>query len=212
MIATRLVIVTANRLYGEALASAFEGAPALEVVGAVARPAVEEIVRLRPGIVLADGRAVRALCRLPELKVVAIGVPEDTRELLELIQAGIAGYVPETASLEELVDTVLRVADGELPCSPAVVAEMARHLSAHAPGDQAIRRLTQRELEVVGLLDEGLSNKEIAQRLRIDHRTVKNHARSVYAKLAVHSRGEAAAAVRRAGWATRPAGETPRAA
>ena len=63
---------------------------------------------------------------------------------------------------------------------------------------KVIGRLTPRELQVVGLFDEGLADKEIALQLGIDFRTVKSHARSIYAKLGVRGRGEAAAAVRRA--------------
>jgi two-component system nitrate/nitrite response regulator NarL len=201
---TRLVIVAANRLFREGLARAFERTPSPAVAGTLAHPSVAEIIDLRPEIVLMDGcpELVTALRGSPEIKVIVVGVAGDTEEILELIQAGIAGYVTATASLDEMVATVMRVADGELPCSPAVAAGMARQIRRDAhdrAGGHAIRRLTDREREVVRLFDEGLSNKEIAQHLRIDYRTVKNHARSVYAKLAVRSRGEAAAAVRRAG-------------
>lgn len=204
---TRLLVIAANRLYREGLQRELESVPSLEVIGALAHPSVAEALRLDPDVILTDGCGpddvllISALGRPADVKVIALGLTGDDDEVLELVKAGIAGYVTQEASLDEMVQTVLQVARGEMPCSSKVAARMASHIRTHEAlraGERPLAGLTSRELEIVALLDEGLSNKEIALRLKIDHRTVKNHARSIYGKLAVHSRAEAAASMRRA--------------
>jgi DNA-binding NarL/FixJ family response regulator len=139
----------------------------------------------------------------PEIRIVAIGIAEDDAHIMALAEAGIAGYVPVDAGAAEVVDVVDAVLRGEMVCSPRVAAALMRRVgtlarSRSAEAD-ATDLLTAREREVVGLIDRGLSNKEIAALLCIEVSTVKNHIHNALEKLGVSRRGQAAAMLRRAG-------------
>lgn len=142
-------------------------------------------------------RAVRAAW--PEARVVAIAVPDDGADALACAQTGVAGIVLRTGTLSDLEATVAGVARGETVCPPSVVGALVQHLfteasTVRAPADDG--RLTSREREVLVLIEQGLTNKEISRRLGIEVRTVKNHVHNVLEKLRVRHRSEAAARLR----------------
>jgi DNA-binding NarL/FixJ family response regulator len=142
-------------------------------------------------------RAVRRA--LPVAPVVAIAVAEDGDEALTCARIGVDGIVLRSGSMNELAVTVAGVARGETVCPPSVVAALVRHVSAAADdgrGRADEDRLTSREREVLVLIEQGLTNKEIAGRLCIEVRTVKNHVHHVLDKLRVQHRSEAAARLR----------------
>jgi two-component system nitrate/nitrite response regulator NarL len=115
--------------------------------------------------------------------------------VLGCAEAGVAGYVPREASLEDLVETIGCASRGELRCSPQLGVTLLRQLALRAAGvDDAASRapLTSREVEIVRLIEHGLSNKEIATRLGIQVATVKNHVHNLLEKLRIHRRAEAA--------------------
>jgi len=211
----RALVVSDIRLYREGLADALTGGGRCEVVATAADvfSAVNAAEAHRPDVVLLDlalvdaGDAVADLAALePPAKVVALGVLEVPSEVIALAEAGVAGYVPRDATLDELVDVVESVARGEMVCSPRIAALLLQRVAAtrgRDPRDDDLR-LTPRENEIVALIDEGLSNKQIGQRLSIEVATVKNHVHSILDKLGVEGRAAAAALVRRA----RDAGET----
>ena len=119
--------------------------------------------------------------------------------MVPLVEAGAAGYLTRDASLRDLFAALSSAVRDEVLCSPRIVASLARRLARLA--EQHATRptpasLTAREAEVVGLLDAGLSNKEIATRLCIELPTVKNHVHHILEKLHVNRRGEAAARLR----------------
>lgn len=130
----------------------------------------------------------------PDIRVVALAI-DSTDEVVAVVEAGVSGYVPKEASLTELVSTIQSVSCGEMPCSPSVAAGLCRRLADLAPRqDQAPqRRLTVRERQVLALVGEDLSNKEIARRLCIEVTTVKNHVHNLLEKLQVHRRRDAIA-------------------
>ena len=141
----------------------------------------------------------RAIVRTtPTLKIVALAVPEFERDVVACAQAGVSGYVPREGSLEDLLAVVWSVKRNELLCSPRMAATLFRRAATATDEGFTIptRDLTLRELQVVRLLDEGLSNKEIAVHLGIEIATVKNHVHNILHKLNVRRRGEAAARVR----------------
>jgi DNA-binding NarL/FixJ family response regulator len=147
--------------------------------------------------------AVRELAAMPaHAKIVAFAVAEVDEVVLACAEAGVASYVPRDASIEDLVASVHRAARGEMLCSPRIAATLFRRVAALAaevqPAAAAAVLLTRREREIVELIDGGLSNKEIAQRLSIEVATVKNHVHNLLEKLHVHRRGQAAARVRAA--------------
>lgn len=202
----RIFIVADIRLYRDGLARCL--AEKYDVVGTASdgREAVELALELRPQLVLMDmamlesASTVRAIVELDSpVRVVALAVPETEGHVLACAEAGVSGYVSREASLGDLLATIDRVANGEAVCSPRIVASLFRRvatLAAERPPDSPRTMLTAREVEIVDLIDEGLSNKEIAARLFIEVATVKNHVHNILEKLQVHRRSEAAARVR----------------
>jgi len=204
-----VAVIARIRLYRDGLADLLADAPGVAVVAAAASPAEvrERLRREPPDVVLLtagsdEGPALvrRIVALAPGTAVVVLGIADDDLAVLSLAEAGVSGYVRIDASGEELLAVVRAVSRGEAPCSPQIsgallrrVAALARRETPPAPD----RDLTAREREIVGLIDDGLSNKEIATRLHIEVTTVKNHVHHVLEKLSVRRRGEAAAVVRR---------------
>ncbi|HEU6446658.1 MAG TPA: response regulator transcription factor [Gaiellaceae bacterium] len=201
--ATDVFVVGRVRVHRESIAAALADVASVRVVGEAATldDAVAELSgRERPAVALLDcprlGDLVVAapLSSAPEAKLVCVGVPED--EGVEWIEAGASGFVPPEGSLEDVIVALERVADDELAAPPRVAAHLAtrvRHLAAGSARPSREERLTARETEVLDLLEEGLSNKQIARRLSIQEQTAKNHVHSVLRKLGVSRRAEAAA-------------------
>ena len=136
---------------------------------------------------------------VPGSYTVALALGETESEIIDWAEAGVSAYVTREASIDELVIVIERVTRGEVLCSPKVAGSLFRRVSALATGGQtspAPVRLTARERQIVDLINEGLSNKEIAGQLVIELATVKNHVHNVLVKLNVARRGEAAARVR----------------
>ncbi len=170
--------------------------------------AIAALEQLGPDAVLLDTARLEALAAaraikdsFPEIHVIALGVLEKRSSIIAYAEAGIAGYVCRESSLDDLVRTVESAASGELRCSPRIAAALLHRVSRLAalvtdPGD---RHLTLREIEVVELIDKGLTNKEIAARLHIEVATAKNHVHNILDKMQVHHRGQAAARARRVG-------------
>jgi two-component system nitrate/nitrite response regulator NarL len=143
------------------------------------------------------------LTRHPLAKVVALGVPDDEESVLACVEAGVTSFVLANEGVDALVESVHAAMRDEVHCSPQMAAALARRVAALAAVQKGVppgAGLTTRELEVVELIDEGLSNKEIAHVLRIEVATVKNHVHNILEKLHVNRRTEAAARVR---WAFR---------
>jgi two-component system nitrate/nitrite response regulator NarL len=204
----RVLIVAHIRLYREGLRDMLSTEPRITVVGTAAG-ADEAVVALRehaPDVVLLDMAIpdnvwlVRALCAaVTGTKVVALAVPDVEREVLACAEAGVAGYVTREGSVEDVVAAVESVARGEMLCSPRMAATLLQRVATLAlersPGSIEAR-LTRRELEILDLIDQGLSNKEIARRLTIELSTVKNHVHNVLEKLNVSRRADAVARMR----------------
>ena len=167
----------------------------------------------RPDIVLLDTgmsrvyELARVLLRVAgAVKIVGVAVADESADVVACGEAGMAGFVARDGSLDDVVAAIHSVMRDELQCSPRVTAALFKRLvsnGAASSSAQPALPLTPREVEVVGLIDRGLSNKEIAQRLRIGTATVKNHVHNILEKLHVRRRAEAAAQVR-ASQAVRP--------
>ena len=130
--------------------------------------------------------------------VVALGVPDDEEDVVALAEAGVLGFVERGSTVDEVVAGVESAARGEPSCPPRVAAALLNRLAllAQRRAEPLESALTARERQVVELIDDGLSNKEIAQRLCIEVATVKNHVHNILEKLQVTRRGEAAARLR----------------
>lgn len=147
--------------------------------------------------------AARVAQEAPTARVIVMDVLPESEEIAEFVNAGVAGFAPKDSSFDEFVKTIRAVAAGEkvLPASmtESLFAQIAKETRARgtAPTVDAVR-MTPREHQVIGLIGEGLSNKEIAQRLNIATHTVKSHVRNVMEKLALHTRLQIAAYSHRA--------------
>jgi DNA-binding NarL/FixJ family response regulator len=145
--------------------------------------------------------AATALARAaPGMPIIALAVPDSESHVIACAEAGIVAYVAREATLPDLVRAIEGAARGEAHCSPRVAGSLLRRIGAlsreRVADDADCARLTARELEIVALIDRGLSNKEIARALFIELPTVKNHVHHILEKLGVRRRSEAAARVR----------------
>jgi DNA-binding NarL/FixJ family response regulator len=196
------------RLYREGIAAVLADDDRFRVVGTAAdgAAACPLLGASAPDVVLVEAVAGDAAALIlmvranaPAASVVALGISDEDADVLPLAEAGVVGWVTREASVEDLRDAVVSAAAGEAHCSPKMTARLLRQVALLADGQrrgQETRALTRRQLEIVALIDEGLSNKEIAHRLSIELATVKNHVHNILEKLQVSRRGAAAAVVR----------------
>ncbi len=210
-IVERMLVVSPVRLLRDGLTTLLQrrfGANSI-FTAAGAESAVVALREFAPTLVLLDiatddGLAVaRALtAEACGISILGFAARVHDQDLLAYARAGITGFVPREASTRELLDAVTRALRGELLCSPQLAAAMFRKLgelaSVREPESGAADAggLTEREREILGRIDAGLSNKEIARHLRLKVSTVKNHVHRILEKLNVGRRGEAAARLR----------------
>ena len=203
----RVLLVDDHALVRSAIRQALQ-APDIEVVGEAssAEEALEIAPMLRPDLLLLDIdlpglsgiEAVRELApRLPDTKIVMLTVSTDRRDLLGAVRHGAFGYLTKDLSGEALLRAVRGIRHGDLPMSRAHAATVVEHLArtGRAPAeddDDVGQLLSARESEVLRLLAEGMTDREIAGALAISPRTVESHVSSVLRKLDVRNRAEAA--------------------
>jgi two-component system, NarL family, nitrate/nitrite response regulator NarL len=204
-----VAIVADIRLYREGLALALDAEDDLGVVATMgAAPEAPRAVRAsRADVVLLDMAVPDSLGLAALLaddgdgaSVIALAIAETDSSVIACAEAGAGGYIPRDASLADVAAIVRSVAAGETVCSPRIAAGLLRRLavrSAAPPAQDAAVRLTPREAQILDLIEEGLSNKEIGLRLCIEVATVKNHVHNILEKLNVRRRAEAAAHLRR---------------
>ena len=162
------------------------------------------VVVVRQGLVAGDALPLlRDLCRR-NTAVLVLAEPETESEpqLVEILQAGVRGYLPRRSGAKRLVDGVRALARHEAALDPAATSHLVRHLTAgpreeSTPGLRALDRLTDRQREVTELVAQGLSNEEIARRLFLSLATVKSHLTASMRRLGVRSRTELAILVTR---------------
>jgi two-component system, NarL family, nitrate/nitrite response regulator NarL len=201
----RIVIVSEVRFLREGLAEFLERDPSISVVGLCADLA--ELVALSPSLeadvvlvdaALRDGIAGARRTRQvkPDVRIIAYAVRETKEDVIAWAQAGVIGYVPDTAPLAELVRLIMDIHGGQQPCSGRVAAELLRRIAAtESPGIARnalppAAALTRREREAAELIATGLSDKEIARRLNISLATAKLHVHNLLGKLNVQRRGQ----------------------
>jgi len=180
--------------------------PDLEVVGeaGTVRQALARVPALRPDVAVLDVRlpdgdgvtTCRELrSRLPGLACLMLTSFDDEEALLDAIMAGASGYVLKQISGTDLVTAVRTVAAGQSLLDAGATARLMARMrgeTAHDEQPQALASLTEREHEILALVGEGLTNREIGQRLYLAEKTVKNHISRLLAKLGVERRVQAA--------------------
>jgi DNA-binding NarL/FixJ family response regulator len=210
----RVLLIEDNRLLREGIAAMLIDNGGFEVVartddGDALRKLkdagkVPDIVLLDLGLEKADSLKLMAQLRneLPDVRVIAMDILPEQVDMIEFVRAGGSGFILKSASMEDYVKTIKSVAEG-INVLPTVlttslftqIVETALKSSEGLP-DEAIK-LTQREREIVDLISQGMSNKEIAMRLHIATYTVKSHVHNILEKLALSSRLQIAAFARK---------------
>lgn len=202
----RVVLVDDHAVVREGLARLVDGAEDLEVVGTAAdgAAAVEVVRRTCPDVVLmdlqmpgTDGVAATRLLVESGLgaQVLVLTSFSDEERIVAALDAGAVGYLLKDAEADDVLDGIRAVGRGESPIHPRAARALlgARRAAAGSPADvEPAAVLTPREREVLTLVAAGLANKQIARRLGIAERTVKAHLTSVFARLDVEDRTQAA--------------------
>jgi DNA-binding NarL/FixJ family response regulator len=202
----RVLIVDGVRLVRDGLASLLLQSPDLAVVGFSPQEtgyeeqqegrAVDVVLAVAPWGVTALDEIQKIKDEFPGTKVVIIGVSGTEKEGLEYIEAGASGYILPESRPGYLIETIQQIHRGEASCPPDMLAHLFERIASlraqiQVVQDSQLNSLTQRELEVLQLVADGMSNKEISAHLKLELQTVKNHVHSILEKLRVHNRREA---------------------
>jgi DNA-binding NarL/FixJ family response regulator len=200
-----VAVVDDHPLFREGVARSLAEVDGFEVVaeGGSRDDAVRIAQQVRPDILLMDlsmpGGGLDAIstimARDPNLKIVVLTVSEASDDLAAALNGGVKGYVLKGVGSRALAELLCHVAAGETYVTPSLSARLLSRLSSADASPIAInpvRSLSQREREVLNLVAEGLSNKQIALKLDLHEKTVKHHVSSVLAKLQANNRTEAA--------------------
>lgn len=200
----RVAVWSDDRIVAEALTVVLAARPELRAVDQVGRGPLAGEEAAQPDVLLVDasggraralGRLIQAGERWPGIRLVVIGLASET-DVLEFVEAGAVGYLLKTASPLDLTAAVRAVHERTTHCSSGVLAAAcarARQLATTlAVAERQVSAVpTRRQVQVLELLAEGFSNKQIAQRLSISRQTAKNHVHRLLAGLGVRGRREA---------------------
>ena len=201
----RVLVVDDQELFRRGLIMLLSGDTDIEVVGEASDgiTATELAVKTAPDVILLDVRMPRRTgveaCRaikeaVPSAKIIMLTVSDEEADLYEAVKSGASGYLLKDSSIEEVAQAIRVVADGQSLISPSMAIKLIdefKQMSRPERETGPALRLTERELDVLRLVAQGHSNKEIAARLFISENTVKNHVRNMLEKLQLHSRMEA---------------------
>src|SRR3712207_2551 len=209
---TRVMVADDHALFRYGLKAMLANAEGFEVVGeaATGEEVVEKVAQTRPDIILMDIQMPgingieatrRVLERDPSIGVVVVTMFEDDDSVFAAMRAGARGYVLKGADAEEVVKVIGAVAEGEAHFGPESARRLMGFFSAPKPAapSEAFPELTAREAEVLDLIAKGCNNAEIARRLYLSQKTVRNHVSSIFLKLQVADRAQAIVRAREAG-------------
>jgi DNA-binding NarL/FixJ family response regulator len=201
----RVFIASKVRLYREGLARLLGQQPRISVVGSgdLGEEIFSVLIKTVPDVLMLDvsggefSPGARLASQLPGIRILGLAVEDVEAQVIACAEAGLCGYVPCDASVEDLITALRRVAHGDTACSAAMAGSLFRHAGQVALGRPTqANLLTCRQQQIVQLINEGLSNKEIARRLSLGVSTVKNHVHNILDRLRVSRRAEAAARLR----------------
>jgi len=211
----RVLVVDDHPIFRQGLTSLLQRYPEFEVVGQAADgdEAVARANQVKPDVVImdicmpgSDGIAATTVLQqtLPQIKVLIATISDKDEDLFAAIKAGARGYLLKSVSLQELIDSIKLVAEGEAIISPAMAGRLLDEFKqGKEQAAKESRELSQRESEVLRLVAEGTSNRQIADHLYISETTVKTHLRAILQKLHARNRAEAAALAAAKGWLNR---------
>ena len=204
----KVLIADDHQVVREGLSAILRTKEEIEVVGEVkdGAEAVEQARRLKPDVILMDismpgmngVEATRQIKReQPEIGVVVLTMYDEEEYIYDLVKAGATGYLLKDSDSSQIVKAIKTVARGESLIHPSVASKILHEFSSLAQGkSQPVKKkaqeLSDREIEVLKLVAEGKTNKEIANVLNLSEKTIKNHVRNIFHKLQVYDRTQAA--------------------
>jgi len=205
----RVLLIEDNRLLRDGLADLLDAQPDFKVVAAAEGPdaGLLRVQETKPHVILVDaslgnhsshGFVQNVRTTAPEARVIVMNLLPAEEAVVEFVKAGATGFVAKRARIDDLVATVRSVAGGAEVVLPPLTGALFSYIAKRAAGRSAPAvsdpvRMSKREQEVIDLIADGLSNKEIARRLHIATDTVKSHVHNILEKLALHNRLQIAA-------------------
>ena len=205
----QILVIEDNRLLRDGLAALLDSQTEFRVVASAegASEALQRLQEHKPNVVLVDAalgrnrsqRLVESIKEAaPHSRIIMMDVQPEEEDVIDFIKRGANGFLSKDAALEDLVRTIRQVANGGDVVPSALTGTLLSHIAKQASvlrntPMMASVRMTKREQQITDLIAEGLSNKEIAQRLNIATYTVKSHVHNILEKLALHSRLQIAA-------------------
>jgi DNA-binding NarL/FixJ family response regulator len=203
----KVLIVDDHALFRRGLQMVLRQEADIDVIGEAAdgNEAVEMAQESMPDVILMDVRmphrsGIEATHQikdlLPHVKILMLTISDEEADLYEAIKAGASGYLLKEIPIDEVSEAIRSVSAGQSRLSPSMAAKLLTEFAAMSKRAAETRqlpapRLTEREMEVLRLVAQGLNNRDIAGKLFISENTVKNHIRNILEKLHLHSRMEA---------------------
>ena len=204
----RLLLIEDNRLLRDGMFSILKPHKDIVIIAASgdAKNTIAKIRQLKPNVILLDLglRSQNSLhvveivkSDFPAAKIIVMDLAPVQADILQFVKAGADGFILKDASLKDFLITIRSVSDGATVLPPTLVDSLFSQIVDHAVRDGKTKlkdavRMTKREREVIELLSEGMSNKEIGQKIHISTYTVKSHIHNIMEKLALHTRLEIA--------------------
>ncbi|PUA79377.1 response regulator [Nocardioides currus] len=199
----RVFLLDDHEVVRRGIRDLLEAAGDIEVVGesGSAQEATARIPALRPHVAILDGRLPDGsgidVCREvrsvdPTIKGLVLTSYDDDQALFAAIMAGASGYILKQVRGADLVDSVRRVAAGQSMLDPAMTSRVLERIRNGPDSDQELAILTAQEKRILDLIGEGLTNRDIAGRMQLSEKTVKNYVSAVLTKLGLSSRTQAA--------------------
>ena len=204
----RLLLIEDNRLLRDGISSVLKPHKDIVIIAASGdgKNTLEKIKQLKPNVVLLDLglrsqnslRVVEVVKKdFPEAKIIVMDLAPVQADVLQYVKAGANGFILKDASLNDFLITIRTVNEGATVLPPLLVDSLFSQIVDHAvregkPKLKKAVQMSKREREVIGLLSDGMSNKEIGQKIRISTYTVKSHIHNIMEKLALHTRLEIA--------------------
>ena len=200
--AARVLIVDDQTLFRTGLASLLSEDERVEVVGQAVdgAEAVKQGIKFKPDVVLMDLKmpnvdgieATRQILEaVPGTKVLILTTFETDSQVIQALKAGASGYVLKDSSAAAIVSSITAVMSGERVMASAVANRVLEMLTGTTTPKEFYDGLTNREIEILKLLANGMANKQIAYRLKISEKTVRNHVSNTYEKLGIYDRSQA---------------------
>jgi len=204
----RLLLIEDNRLLRNGILAILKPQKDIVIIAASGdgKDTLLKIKQLKPNVVLLDLglRSQNSLHvvdilkkNFPEAKIIVMDLAPVQADILQYVKAGANGFILKDASLNDFLITIRTVAEGSTVLPPLLVDSLFSQIVDHAVREGKSKlneavRMTKREREVIGFLGEGMSNKEIGQKIRVSTYTVKSHIHNIMEKLALHTRLEIA--------------------